>query len=221
MLQWFRAPNAFPGHTCNAFEDDSGKIIFDLPVSQQNVFFWWPDGQGRAPSPETISANLSRFVIDPYSDTLDLPAPLVLDTANSEFPRIDDRYAGRAHRHAFLDIMDPTLGTDFAAIANVMGGGFAPYNALGHYDYSTGTLTKYFPGKKHMVQEPVFVSRSKTSLEGDGFLMALVNNYGLMSSELHIIDTRKFTKAVAIVKLPLRLRAGLHGNWVDATTETA
>lgn len=37
-----------------------------------------------------------------------------------------------------------------------------------------------------------------------------------MSSELVILDTKKFSEAVAIVKLPVRLRAGLHGNWVDA-----
>lgn len=45
--------------------------------------------------------------------------------------------------------------------------------------------------------------------------MALVNNYKTMSSELHIVDTKDFEKAQAIVHLPIRLRAGPHGNWVD------
>jgi carotenoid cleavage dioxygenase len=67
-----------------------------------------------------------------------------------------------------------------------------------------------------MVQEPVFVPRSKTAAEGDGFVIVLVSNLGTMSSELQILDTREFGKAAAIVYLPLRLRAGLHGNWVDA-----
>lgn len=67
-----------------------------------------------------------------------------------------------------------------------------------------------------MVQEPVFVPRSNDAPEGDGYLMALVNNYATMSSELHVVDTKDFSKARAVVKLNIRLRAGLHGNWVDS-----
>lgn len=36
-----------------------------------------------------------------------------------------------------------------------------------------------------------------------------------MSSELAIVDTKDFSKTVALVKLPVRLRTGIHGNWVD------
>lgn len=112
--------------------------------------------------------------------------------------------------------MDPSLSANVPAIMPVMGGGFAPYNALAHYDFGFTTSNIYFPCREHIVQEPVFVPRSKDAHEGDGFVMALVNNYRAMTSELHIIDTREFSKAVAIVELPLRLRAGLRGNWVDA-----
>lgn len=112
--------------------------------------------------------------------------------------------------------MDPRLGTDFLAIAPVMGGGHAPYNALGRLDHETKEVQKYFPGKTHLVQEPIFIPRSAAAPQGDGWLMALVNNYAAMSSELHIVDTQDFTKPQAIIYLPIRLRAGLHGNWVDA-----
>lgn len=46
--------------------------------------------------------------------------------------------------------------------------------------------------------------------------VALVNNYASMTSELHIVDTRNFKKLQAVIELPIRLRACLHGNWVDA-----
>lgn len=36
-----------------------------------------------------------------------------------------------------------------------------------------------------------------------------------MCSELHLLDTWEFTKAKAVILLPLRLRQGLHGNWVE------
>lgn len=119
------------------------------------------------------------------------------------------------HTQTYCDLMDPKLGTDFEAIAPVMGGGYPPYNALGHFDAWTGKCEKYFVGSKCLVQEPVFIPRSEEAEEGDGYLLALVNNYEVMGSELHLVDTKDFSKALAVVPLPIRLRAGLHGNWVD------
>jgi carotenoid cleavage dioxygenase len=116
--------------------------------------------------------------------------------------------------------MDARLGTDFKTIAPRLGGGYPLYNCLAHLDNVTGKTEVYFPGKMHMVQEPVFIPRrgveEEEEVEGDGFLLVLVNNYESMGSELHLIDTRDFTRARAVVLLPVRLRPGLHGNWVDA-----
>lgn len=216
LPQWFRYKNSFPGHTANAYEDESGNIKMDLALSDQNVFFWWPDAKGNAPEPSSLHAQLTRFTIDPRSTNLDLDDAEVLQSNNSEFPRIDDRFATQRYRHCYFDMMDPTLGTDFAAIGPQLGGGYPLYNALGHVDLDTRETEMYFPGKTHMVQEPVFIPRRGSIEEGDGYVLALVNNYVSMSSELHLIDTRDFTKAMAVILLPVRLRQGLHGNWVDS-----
>jgi carotenoid cleavage dioxygenase-like enzyme len=120
------------------------------------------------------------------------------------------------HKHIFLNVMDPKLGTDFPAIAPVMGGGYPLYNALGHLNLESGKLKKFFVGPRSMVQEPIFVPRSENASEGDGFVMALVNRYETMTSDIIILDTQDWQKSVAEIKLPVRLRAGLHGNWVDA-----
>ncbi|KAF8852896.1 carotenoid oxygenase [Acephala macrosclerotiorum] len=213
-VKWFRAPNSFPGHTSNAYEAPDGKIIFELPISDKNVFFWWPDAEGNAPNPQEITSNLAQFIIDPHSSSLDL-YPTIILKEDVEFPRIDDRFSMSKHRHTFCDLMDPKLGTDFQAIAPVMGGGYPPYNALGHFDAKSGKCEKYFVGSKCLVQEPVFIPRSEEAEEGHGYLLALVNNYEVMGSELHLIDTKDFSRVLAIVPLPVRLRAGLHGNWVD------
>ncbi|KIX09393.1 uncharacterized protein Z518_00472 [Rhinocladiella mackenziei CBS 650.93] len=213
-IKWFRAPNAFPGHTFNAFEKH-GKLVLDLPVSDKNVFFWWPDGEGNAPAPHEITAYLYRFTIDPNSSNLDLPNPEMILEEDCEFPRIDDRFLMTEHQRCFFNVLDKSLPTDWQSIIPIMGGGFPPYNALAHLNLTTRKLEKYFPGPKHFVQEPIFVPRAEGCEEGDGFVMALVNNYESMCSELHILDTADFEKAQAVVYLPVRLRAGLHGNWVD------
>jgi carotenoid cleavage dioxygenase len=156
-----------------------------------------------------------RFTLDPRSEDLNLDEPRALQSANSEFYRIDDRFATRPYRHCFFDVMDPRLGTDFPRIAPNLGGGYPLYNALGHLDAATGKTEVYFPGNTHMVQEPVFIPRKGSTVEGDGYVVALVNNYETMSSELHLLDTASFTKVTAKILLPVRLRQGLHGSWVE------
>ncbi|KAF2801522.1 carotenoid oxygenase [Mytilinidion resinicola] len=188
-------------YTVNAYEDDSGNLVFDLPLTDKN----------------TIAAKLLRFTFDPHSTDLDLPESQIIGSEDCEFPRIDERFSGKRHVHAFFDLMDPRLGTDFGTIAPRMGGGHPLYNALGHLDYKSMKIQKYFPGRTHLVQEPVFIPRKGAdTAEGDGWVVALVNNYATMGSELHIVDTRDFEKSQAVIDLPVRLRAGLHGNWVDA-----
>ncbi|RHZ55802.1 carotenoid oxygenase family protein [Aspergillus thermomutatus] len=213
-VKWLRYHNSFPGHVANAYEEPSGKIILDIGLSEQNVFFWWPDAQGNAPEPSSIESRLTRFTIDPTSTDLTLSNPQVLQTNNSEFYRIDDRFATQPYRHCYFDLMVPDR-TDFAQVMPKLGGGYPLYNSLAHLDISTGELEVYSPGETHMVQEPVFVPRKGAATEGDGYVIALVNNYSTMLSELHLLDTRDFTKAQAVILLPLKLRPGLHGTWVD------
>ncbi|PYI02460.1 lignostilbene dioxygenase [Aspergillus sclerotiicarbonarius CBS 121057] len=195
-VKWLRWNNCFPGHTLNAYENEQGNIVLDLGISQQNVFFWWPDSTGSAPEPSTIISQLMRFTLDPNTTHITLPDP--------------------EHQHCFFDLMDPSLGTDFEAIGPRLGGGYPLYNALAHLDLLTRETEVYFPGKTHLVQEPVFIPGAGSCVEGDGYILALVNNYDTMASELHLLDLEDFTKARAIIHLPVRLRPGLHGNWVDS-----
>ncbi|GAQ45922.1 lignostilbene dioxygenase [Aspergillus niger] len=181
-VKWLQWHNSFPGHTLNAYENEAGQIVFDLGLSRQNVFFWWPDSQGSAPEPSTIASQLTRFTINPHSTSTYLPEPEVLHTGNT----------------------------------HCLGGGYPLYNSLGHLDLKNGHSEVYFPGKTHMVQEPVFIPKAGSSAEGNGYLLALVNNYSNMNSELHLLDLSDFTRARAIIQLPVRLRQGLHGNWVNS-----
>lgn len=88
-------------------------------------------------------------------------------------------------------------------------------NTLYKKDLVTGEIQKYHRGNRHFFQEPQFIPRHPDAPEGDGFLVALVNNFDEMISELVIIDCDNFEEHAAIAKLPVRLRPGFHGNWVD------
>ncbi|KAF2193404.1 hypothetical protein K469DRAFT_235644 [Zopfia rhizophila CBS 207.26] len=76
--KWFRAPNLFPSHTDNAYEDSHDNIVFDPPLTDKNAFSFWPDADGNALDPQETAANLVRFTFHPRSDNLDLPPPQML-----------------------------------------------------------------------------------------------------------------------------------------------
>ena len=59
--------------------------------------------------------------------------------------------------------------------------------------------------------------RKGSKEEGDGYIMGIASNYAEMASELHIVDAKRMEDgAVAVVKLPFRLRGGTHVNWFSA-----
>ncbi|KAG7410280.1 Lignostilbene-alpha,beta-dioxygenase isozyme I [Fusarium oxysporum f. sp. raphani] len=215
-VKWLEAPHGFAGHVANAYEDEAGHIVLEMAYSKDNIFFWWPDKDGKSPQPGQAQCELVRWMIDYGSSEICLSEPKVLAPKDMEFPRIDDRFAFERHRHSFFCYMDSQASTDMAFIGPVLGGGHPLYNGLAHYDAKTKEVIHFFAGPRKLTQEPVFVPRSATAEEGDGYVIGLLNNYDEMCSELVVLDSRNFSEPVALVKLPIRLRQGLHGNWVDA-----
>jgi carotenoid cleavage dioxygenase-like enzyme len=51
---------------------------------------------------------------------------------------------------------------------------------------------------------------------GDGYVIALIDNHVTNYSDLAIFDAQHVDEGpIARAKLPLRIRQGLHGNWAD------
>ncbi|KAJ0122956.1 Lignostilbene-alpha-beta-dioxygenase isozyme I [Diaporthe amygdali] len=216
-IKWFEGPNWMTGHVANAWEED-GKVHIQVSLTKVNGFGFFPDKNGQAPRMEEVPINLNEWTIDPHSKRLVLPEPEQIITETNEFPRIDDRLFGQKNRVLFGMSMDFAPGvTDWEFSTPRMGSGIIHMNTLYKKDVVTGEIQKYRRGTRHFFQEPQFIPRHPEAPEGDGFLIALVNNFDEMISELVIIDCDNFTEHVALAKLPIRLRPGFHGNWVDDT----
>ncbi len=162
--------------------------------------------------------------------------PAVTWLTNGEFSRIDDRVMTKPYRHFWQAVVDPTRPYDFAKCGPPAGGLF---NCLGHYTWSeehyhTGDSTNgktdaattdgakfgledvYFPGPTMTFQEPTFIPR-EGGAEGEGYLIALLNHLDELRNDVVIFDAQKLGQGpVAVVHLPLKLKLGLHGNWVDS-----
>jgi carotenoid cleavage dioxygenase-like enzyme len=211
-MRWFvQDPGVCSCHVMNAFQEGT-KVHLDTPVSKIGSLPFFPDRDGAPFDPELAMTELSRFTVDLTSNSDTVESITKLGEAPGEFPRIDDRMAGKPYRHGWMityDLEKPYNGPPgpFAGVINT----------LTHFDLATGTEQSWWCGPDGSLQEPCFIPRSADAPEGDGWLVALVDDHVRNYSDLCIFDALDVAKGpVARAKLPIRLRQGLHGNWADA-----
>lgn len=207
VYNWHNCVNI---HTAGAWEEN-GKLYVECSRVHDNHFPFFPDPNGKVPS-DTPKADFVRWEIDPTQPTDTwLPDPKVVVDLPSEFPRIDERLMTRKYKIMFLAVFLQREDTDSDNIYHGL-------NALAMVNSETGESQYFYPGNGATVQEPTFVPRSDDAPEGDGWLMTVIEPRGGGGSELVFIDTKDFSKPIAVAKLPFLIKAQIHGNWVDTKT---
>lgn len=191
-------------------------------MADGNVFFWWPPDP---PPPEKktaarnqLSSPTTRWILDPKAATHTRVTPALVWPTNGEFSRIDDRWVTKAYRHFWLAKVDPARPYDFARCGPPAGGLF---NCLGHYTWdpekplAQGGEDVYFAGPTITFQEPAFIPKDDGG-EGEGYLVALMNHLDVLRNDIVILDAQNLAQGpLAVLHLPLKLKLGLHGNFVD------
>jgi carotenoid cleavage dioxygenase len=225
-IKWFSAANGFQGHIINAHETNDGKIMLDINVADGNTFYFFRisflyeltiAAPGEEPQPKRLRSAYTRWIFDPCDPTETVYKPFEEHPIIGEFSRVDDRFVGKPYNHFFACVIDPTKPFD-AEKAGPLSGGIsdALFNCYGHFNWRTNSREIWWAGPTSTVQEPVFIPRTGDAAEGDGFLMGLVNRLDEMRNDLVILDTALGLSPVAIIRLPMKLRVGLHGNFVPA-----
>jgi len=207
-IRWFEGPPRWLFHFFNAYSD-AGRVIADACVSEAQTFpFMYPDTRGGEFDPSKAVPRITRWTFDVSSQHSAFEERRLWPNY-CEFPRIDDRFAMGRHRYGFAIANDPSR--DF-----VGGGIFGPaFNSVVRYDFDTGNVASFALDSKTTAQEPVFVPRHDHAAEGDGYLLVLVNRFATMLNDLLLFDSTRIPEGpIATIKLPLRLRNGVHGNWV-------
>ncbi|OAL01934.1 carotenoid oxygenase [Phaeosphaeriaceae sp. SRC1lsM3a] len=217
-IVWLRADNGFHGHVAGSYEDENGKIIVDLTVASDNVFFFFPpDSQANTPTTllqrNKLVSDMYRWSFDPKAPTNTHVQPAKLFGTNGEFARIDDRVLTKKYNHFWLCNIDPTKPYDFPKCGPPAGGLF---NVLGHYEWDTGRKDTWWAGPTCTFQEPVFVPKADSTVEGEGYLIALLNHLDVLRNDILIFDAQNLAQGpLAAIHLPVKLRLGLHGNFVE------
>lgn len=206
----YKWKNCMNVHTAGAWEEN-GKLYIEASRVHDNIFPGFASADGRTPAAET-KADFVRWEIDPSqpSDSW-LPDPQVILDMPAEWPRVDERFNTKKYNIIFLDVFlsKSDTGTD-----NIFHG----LNALAMINTATGEKQFFQPGDGATVQEPAFIPRSEDAPEGDGWVIVSIENPATSQCELVVLDTRDFSKPIAIAQLPFRVKSQVHGNWVDFKT---
>ncbi len=188
--RWIAAEAFWVWHFANAFEEVSDRgattIVVDYPHWSQ-----LPLG-GTQP----VTGGVVRARLDPVAGTARFET---VDDQPTEFPRIDDRLAGRPHRY-------------FHAASKEGAYGRGMWNVLRRYDTKTGTVTTRSNGAT-MIGEAVFAPSRDGGGEDDGYLLTYAFDGELTNLlVLHAADIAG--EPAAVLRLPQRVPFGLHGCWV-------
>jgi len=191
---WCPVEPGFSFHVANAYDDSDGRVVMDLCVYDRMF-------DHGATGPDARSRGLERWTIDPETKRV---AVETIDAAAQEFPRPDERFFGRPYRYAWTMALPADPADRFVGAT-----------ALYMHDVVAGTRQTHDFGSGRHPGEFVFVPESADSGEGEGWLIGLVVDMNDDSTDLVILDARRFAEApVARIHLPHRVPPGFHGNWV-------
>lgn len=198
---WFDIEPCYVFHILNAFDDpEMNQITIDVARYPQ----LWRDDVNHFPD-----AHLHRWTVDLGSGKV-LETPL--DDEGTEFPRVDERRIGLAHRYGYsIQGVVGALSREYG-VGTPEGFGST---ALAKYDLTTGTVERNPFSQAQVPAEPVFVPSSEGSGEDEGWILSYVYDATRDASDLVILDARHFSgDPVATIALPRRVPMGFHGSWI-------
>lgn len=200
-LRWFETDNCYIFHFLNAWAEGSRIQIDASRASAMNLGFADEDriGDGDAWG---VAAQLSRFTVDLDAGRASWEQ---LDDHPGDFPRIDDRVAGRKNRFGYVAWWrdDRRHLMDFDRVAK--------------YDVTAGTSTSWSAGPNGVLGEPVFAPDPAGRSEDDGWVLAFAHDTSTDQTDLVVLDARDVAAGpVARVRMPRRVPYGFHGAWLAA-----
>jgi carotenoid cleavage dioxygenase-like enzyme len=194
QVRWFDIAPCYVFHPLNA-HDDGDTVVLDV-VRYDRMF------DTKHLGPDDALPLLWRWTIDTTTGRV---TEEQLSDQPLEFPRVDERLVGRAHRWGYgAEVARSEDGDE-----NDFGG------RLVRIDGKTGGTEVIDLGPGRRGGEWVMVPRHAQAAEDDGWLVSLVHDQSTDRSELVVLAAQEpSADPVARVLLPARVPVGFHGNWV-------
>lgn len=145
--------------------------------------------------PRPATGQLTRFRLN--MKTGSVIREVLPSAIPSEFPQWDWRYTGSETRYTYT-----------AGICQNATPGF--YNAVQRVDYATGEAKVYDCGPGRYTSEPIFVPRTDSAVEGDGYVICVIYDASTELSDLLILDANSMADEIAVVPLKNHVPHGFH-----------
>ncbi|HEX4534195.1 MAG TPA: carotenoid oxygenase family protein, partial [Rhizomicrobium sp.] len=168
-IRWFTTDPCYVFHPMNMWEDGD-KIYAD--VMQYETAPLFPNADGSANPPN--AARLARWTFD-LADNSNTVKREYIDDLAGEFPRLDERFAGLKYRHGYF-------------AADVKEERAIRFDSIVHLDFASGMRSVHTFAAGDVPGEPIFVPRSATAPEGDGWLLTNVYRGSENRSDLVVFE---------------------------------
>ncbi len=206
-MRWFRRPGCSAYHFMNAFSEGGWVHLF-FTVNSMNPFAFIREASGIHVQPQDMVGNLVRWSFDMTKPGDRIEEHII--GPGGDMPRIADKDALVDFEVGYYQLFDPKAGPPL--MVGPVGAGF---NTIARVELKTGKLRTYVPGPGLTVQEHLHIASNTPGHEG--YLAFVVDNHQTWLSEAYILEAGQLERGpIAKIKLPLRLRCGVHGNWVRA-----
>jgi carotenoid cleavage dioxygenase len=189
-VRWLETEPFWVWHFANGFEDGDDIVVDFARYSALPIT-----------TPVPLTTEITRARLEPATGRVRLDT---LDERRTEFPRIDDRLQGAAHRFFTLsaterDVALQPLGSDL-------------YNVLLRVDTATGAIAEWHSGS-HVFGEVVFAPAAGGAPD-QGYYVTFRTDRQTLLSDWVVLDAANIAAGpLAVVPLPFRVPLGLHGNW--------
>ena len=206
-MRWFKRPACSVFHFLNAYTEGN-KVHVDACYSAVNPFPFIMASAGLQHDPRNMRGALKRWTFD-----LSKPGDTIEETdlgPSGDMPRVADKDLMKDFDIAYYETYNPEVGPP--NIAGPVGAGF---NSLLRLEVKSGKLKSYSDGPHSTLSEPIHIPSKKPGHEG--YLALVADNHENYLSEVWVMEAGAVEKGpIARIKLPMRQRNQVHGNWVEA-----
>jgi all-trans-8'-apo-beta-carotenal 15,15'-oxygenase len=197
-------PSGYWFHGGNAWEEKNGTVHFDISIlpSAKIIQDFRNYMRGDIQRDSGHKAIVNQVSISPTGK-----ATMTAIAGDSEFPRIDPRFATR--RNNFLYGVEKTSSQSHW------------FDGVRRMNLARGTIDRFTYGAEHLVEEHVFVPRHPdhrgSRTEGNGWLVGTTLHWPTRRTCFNILDAQHLSDGpIARAWLPMPAPLGFHGQFVQA-----
>jgi carotenoid cleavage dioxygenase-like enzyme len=206
-LRWFRGPACSVFHIVNAYTEGS-KVHMDLCVSNVPVFQFIRDAANMQTRPDQIEGGVERWTFDLSKAGDEFQRQTIAQSA--DMPRTATKDMMRDYDVAYLARFNPQLAPPI--LTGPVGAGF---NELVRIEVKSSRSKSLAMDVTSTLQEHVHIPSKKPGHEG--YLAFVVDKHAENLAEVYIVEAEHLDKGpIARIKVPMRLRSAVHGNWIDS-----